>query len=184
MPAANSFLLPQPVLAKVFRAKFRSQLSRHNIYKEVPSSVWSADWVVDIRSVGDGHAAFRYVAPYIFRVAITNKRILSCQDGKVTFAFKNSDSTDGKMKVAALTAEDFLHRFLQHVLPSRFRKVTILKHLSLNRSRLRTPINHLCPKSEIPNSSGTHKTQFSFIPPAKSFIATIFPDQKPTIPAF
>jgi hypothetical protein len=81
------------------------------------------DWVVDICSVGDGHAAFRYVAPYIFRVAITNNRILSCEDGKVTFVFKNPDSKDGTMKRATLTAEHFIHRLLQHVLPPRFRKV-------------------------------------------------------------
>ena len=123
MPAEKGFLVPQPALAKVFRGKFRSKLSRHPIYREVPSSVWSTDWVVDIRPVGDGHAAFRYVAPYIFRVAITNNRILSCKDGEVTFRFKDSDAPDGKMRIATLTAEDFLHRFLQHVLPLRFRKV-------------------------------------------------------------
>ena len=122
-PARKDFLVPGGALAEVFRGKFRSHLSRHDIYKEVPSSVWSMDWVVDIRSVGDGHAAFRYVAPYIFRVAITNNRILSCQDGKVTFVFKDPDSTDATMKRATLTAEHFIHRLLQHVLPPRFRKV-------------------------------------------------------------
>jgi hypothetical protein len=123
MPAKNNFLLPDSILAKVFRGKFRQQLSRHNFYKDVPSSVWSTDWVVDIRPVGSGQSAFRYLAPYIFRVALSNKRILSCKDGKVTFAYKNSDSRNDKFKRVTLPAEDFLHRFLQHVLPLRFRKV-------------------------------------------------------------
>jgi hypothetical protein len=123
MPAKNDFLLPSPALAKVFRGKFRHQLSRHDFYKNVPYSAWSTDWVVDIRPVGSGQSAFRYLAPYIFRVALSNKRILSCKDGKVTFVYKDSDSSNATFKRVTLAAEDFIHRFLQHVLPLRFRKV-------------------------------------------------------------
>jgi len=123
MPAQNGFLLPDTALAKVFRGKFRDQLSRHDLYKDVPSSVWSTDWVVDIRPVGSGQSAFRYLAPYIFRVALSNKRILSCKDGKVTFLYKDSKAKEHKMRRVTLPAEKFIHRFLQHVLPFRFRKV-------------------------------------------------------------
>ena len=60
----------------------------------------------------------QYLAPYIFRVAISNNRILKLEAGRVTFSYKES-ATD-QTKLCTLAAEEFLHRFLQHVLPNRF----------------------------------------------------------------
>ena len=66
-------------------------------------------------------AAFKYLAPYIFRVAISNNRILKLEDGKVTFKYKES-ATD-QIRFSTVSAEEFIRRFLQHVLPQRFVKV-------------------------------------------------------------
>ncbi len=63
----------------------------------------------------------KYLAPYIFRVAISNNRIVKLEDGFVTFQYKES-ATD-KTKSCTVTAEEFIRRFLQHVLPERFVKV-------------------------------------------------------------
>lgn len=136
MPAKNNFLLPAAALAKVFRGKFRHQLAQHDFYKNVPSHVWPTDWIVDIRPVGSGQSAFRYLAPYIFRVALSNKRILSCKDGNVIFVYKDSDSSIAKFKRVTLPAEHFIHRFLQHVLPFRFRKVRHYGLFSPHKKRL------------------------------------------------
>ena len=62
--------------------------------------------------------AFRYLAPYIFRVAISNNRILTLEDGHVTFQYKAS-ATD-QIQSATVPAQEFIRRFLQHVLPDRF----------------------------------------------------------------
>ena len=71
--------------------------------------------------MGDGQAALKYLAPYIFRVAISNKRIVKVAEGKVTFRYTPSGSK--KSKLCALPAEEFIRRFLQHVLPKGFVKV-------------------------------------------------------------
>jgi hypothetical protein len=59
--------------------------------------------------------------PYIFRVAISNRRILKMTNGNVTFRYRESDT--GRWRTCTLTALEFLRRFLQHVLPKGFVKV-------------------------------------------------------------
>ncbi len=81
----------------------------------------SKDWVVHSEPVGSGEQAFQYLAPYIFRVAISNNRLRNWMTAQVTFTYKES-ATD-QLKPCTITAEEFIRRFLQHVLPSRFIKV-------------------------------------------------------------
>ena len=78
--------------------------------------------------VGTGVTALKYLAPYIFRVAISNNRILKLADGKVTFRYRTTDT--GKLKTCTLPAEEFIRRFLQHVLPKGFVKVRYYGFLS------------------------------------------------------
>lgn len=75
----------------------------------------------DIEKVGDGVSVLKYLAPYIFRVAISNKNILKVTDTHVTFRYRESKTR--KIKVQTLPGEQFMHRFLQHVLPKGFQKV-------------------------------------------------------------
>jgi Putative transposase len=63
----------------------------------------------------------KYLAQYVFRVAISNNRIIKYQDGFVTFKYK--DSKNKVYKIMKLTTEEFIRRFLQHVLPGGFVKV-------------------------------------------------------------
>jgi len=63
----------------------------------------------------------KYLAPYIFRVAISNNRILKLENDRVTFRYRDTDS--GQERRCTLEAEEFIHRFLQHVLPRNFVKV-------------------------------------------------------------
>jgi hypothetical protein len=121
LPSRKSFLLPVKALSKIFRAKFRAALQRTAHYQGIPEEVWHQDWVVHCQPVGSGQHALKYLAPYIFRVAISNNRILKMQDGKVTFYYKASDT--GKTKTCTLSAIEFIRRFLQHVLPKGFVKV-------------------------------------------------------------
>jgi hypothetical protein len=87
--------------------------------------VWSKDWVVKTVAVGDGSAALKYLAAYVFRVAIGDHRILSCEDGHVNFSYRKSGSR--RMRLDAM---EFLRRFLQHVLPRGFQKVRHFGYLS------------------------------------------------------
>jgi hypothetical protein len=83
--------------------------------------VWRQPWVVHCKAVGDGASALKYLAPYIFRVAISNKRIVKMSDTLVSFRYRATKT--GKIKTCTLSAEEFIRRFLQHVLPKGFVKV-------------------------------------------------------------
>lgn len=117
----NAFLVHVKPLSRLFRAKFRAALQRSELYEQVPAEVWRTEWVVHCQPVGNGLAALKYLAPYIFRVAISNNRIVKVAEGRVTFRYK--DPQGGKAKRCTLPAEEFIRRFLQHVLPRGFVKV-------------------------------------------------------------
>jgi hypothetical protein len=117
----QDFLVPVKALSPIFRAKFRDALKQTALFAQVPARVWQNPWVVHSEPVGSGQAAFKYLAPYIFRVAISNNRLRSLHQGAVTFSYKES-ATD-QLKRCTVTAAEFIRRFLQHVLPPRFIKV-------------------------------------------------------------
>jgi hypothetical protein len=121
LPSRANFLVHVKPLSKLFRGKFRAALQKTELFKQVPSQVWGEDWVAHCEGVGNGQAALKYLAPYIFRVAISNNRIVSLAEGKVTFRY--TPSGDQKSKRCTLSAEEFIRRFLQHVLPKGFIKV-------------------------------------------------------------
>lgn len=116
-----TFLVHVRPLAKLFRAKFRAALLKIKLYQQVPPQVWTEDWVVHSQAVGDGQAALKYLAPYIFRVALSNNRLVKVAEGKVTFRYTPSRSK--KSKRCTLPVEEFMRRFLQHVLPKGWVKV-------------------------------------------------------------
>ena len=119
----KNFLMPEGALAKIFRGKFRDALKKSNpsLFAQVPVSVWRKDWVVDAKSAGRGPEVLKYMAPYIFRVALSNKNLVRMKDGTVTFRYKESKSN--KWRLMTLPAEEFIRRFLQHVLPRGLQKV-------------------------------------------------------------
>jgi hypothetical protein len=121
LPARNAFFVPVKALSRIFRAKFRDVLRKSDCFGEIPTNIWKRDWVVHCQAVGNGLSALKYLTPYIFRVAISNNRIVRLANGEVTFLFKSNDT--GKTKACTLSAEEFIRRFLQHVLPKGFVKV-------------------------------------------------------------
>jgi hypothetical protein len=121
LAARHDFLLPVKALSKIFRAKMRQALSQAGSDWPIPSEVWQREWVVHCKPVGSGRLALKYLAPYIFRVAISNRRILKLEDGRVTFRYRATDT--GQERLCTLVAEEFIRRFLQHVLPKGFVKV-------------------------------------------------------------
>jgi hypothetical protein len=134
--AKPDFLVHVRPLAVLFRAKLRAALRQTELYDQVPAAVWQQDWVVHCLPVGDGQAALKYLAPYIFRVALCNRRILQAEDGQVTFQYTDRES--GASRHCTLAAEAFIQRFLQHVLPKGFVKVRYYGFFSSgNRPRLR-----------------------------------------------
>ncbi len=133
----SHFFLPVRALSKLFRAAFQRILKQAPCFSQIPSKVWSQDWVVHCLPVGDGQAALKYLAPYIYRVAISNRRLLAFTDNgsmeksQVTFEYRTSDT--GQLKHCTLSAEHFLQRFLQHILPKGFVKVRYFGFFAPNR---------------------------------------------------
>jgi hypothetical protein len=127
LPARNNFFLPVKALSRLFRAKFQHLLSKTSIFPLISSDVWYRNWVVHCKAVGNGQAALKYLAPYVYRVAISNHRLIkmvntgNMESSQITFQYRTSDT--GKLKLCSLSAEKFIHRFLQHVLPHGFVKV-------------------------------------------------------------
>jgi len=133
--SGEEFLVPVKALSIIFRAKVRDELKKAGLSDQVDERVWRKDWVVHSEPVGSGESAFKYLAPYIFRVAISNNRIVKLEDGKVTFQYRER-ATD-EMKTCTLSAEEFIRRFLQHVLPDRLVKLRYYGLMSpSNRDRL------------------------------------------------
>lgn len=120
--ARKTFLVPVRALSDLFRATFIS-LARRTLPGVIfPQSIWNTRWVVYCKPCGHStDKTLSYLARYVHQTAITNSRILSIEQSKVTFRYK--DSRECRWKTMALDASEFIRRFLQHVLPRGFHKV-------------------------------------------------------------
>jgi hypothetical protein len=148
VPARHNFLLPVPALSKVFRGKLHQALRRTDCYARSPAKVWQQKWVVHAEPVGSGLNALKYLAPYIFRVALSNNRLLKLESDRVTFRYRDTET--GAEKRCTLQAEEFIHRFLQHVLPKSFVKVRYYGFFAPTlRARLTALRDSLLPQADL-----------------------------------
>jgi hypothetical protein len=170
LPAHHHFLLPIKALSRIYRAKFHHALQRSNIANCIPANVWKHEWVVHCKPVGNGRTALKYLAPYVFRVAISNRRLIKLENDQVTFRYRSSAT--GKNMFCTLSADGFIHRFLQHVLPRGFVKIRYFgffgasQRLLLANLRLLLETDTLSPSlAELPSPSS--------IPPKVTFLCPI-----------
>ena len=146
------FFLPVRVLSKVFRGKFvaglkrlfrKGELSFHGSLKSLADAksfhrflrqLFRRDWVVYAKRPfgGPGHV-LQYLARYAHRVAISNHRLIGFKDGKVTFRWKDY-ARGNKKRTMTVSADEFLRRFLLHVLPRGFVRIRHFGFLT-NRNR-------------------------------------------------
>ena len=142
-PRHKSFLFPVRALAKVFRAKFieglrhaflSGKLGEDTSVLNLCNKLRNLDWVVYAKPPFAGpESVLAYLGAYTHRIAISNHRILNLKNGQVDFRYR--DYADGrKQKVLRLDADEFIRRFLLHILPKGFVRI---RHYGLlaNRSR-------------------------------------------------
>jgi hypothetical protein len=111
-----------------------SSLSAADAFASWLDGLYRKEWVVYAKPPFGGPAVvLKYLAQYTHRVAISNHRLLSLEDGQVSLTYKDY-AHGSKRRVLTLSAEEFLRRFVQHVLPKGFVKVRHYGLLS-NRSR-------------------------------------------------
>ena len=120
----NKYLVPVKALSKLIRGKLAARLRRsdNDLYRHVDPVTWSKDWVAHSLHYGQGEpVVLKYLARYVFRIAITNHRIISMDETHVTFRYK--DRKGARWVTSRIEGCEFIRRYLQHVLPKGFHKV-------------------------------------------------------------
>jgi hypothetical protein len=180
----RSFFLPVKVLSRLFRGKFlaglktafrEGQLEFHGRFAQLaePRSfaawlrcLFRHDWVVySKRPFGGPEHVLRYLAAYTHRVGISNGRLVALADSKVTFRWRDS-AHGNKKRVMSLPVDEFLRRFLLHLLPRGFVRIRNFGFLA---NRQRTTLLPLCfqllqsvtrhSRSEPAHAYQPHRTQ-------------------------
>ena len=138
---SKNFFLPKEVLAEVFRGKFIdglrkafaqgklrfygrfAPLDREREFNAFVRSLYRTQWVVEVRPpFGDPGRALQYLSRYTHRIAISNQRLVSFELNQVTFRWRDS-AHGNQQRLMTLELDEFLRRFLLHVLPSGFHRI-------------------------------------------------------------
>jgi hypothetical protein len=138
-----NFFLPVRVLSRLFRRSFLQKLAAAHARRELQffghhvqlsaaqtfaaylAPLRKTEWVVySKRPFGGPREVLRYLARYTHRVAISNRRLISCDDKGVTFKWKDYRVEGAeRYKVMTLHTHEFIRRFLMHVLPAGFHRI-------------------------------------------------------------
>jgi hypothetical protein len=153
-----AFFVPVKVLSRVFRGKFTAGLKRafrkrqllfpgslqpvknERAFRSFLRSLFRQDWIVYAKPpFGGPRHVLHYLARYTHRAAISNHRIVNFADGQVTFRWKDY-AHGSKQKLMTVTADEFLRRFLLHVLPHGFVRIRFFGFLASRRRRSLLPL--------------------------------------------
>jgi hypothetical protein len=153
-----NFFLPVRVLSRVFRGKFVAGLRRafhanqlaffgecqplmnEKAFTAFLHTLFREEWVVYAkRPFGGPEHVLQYLARYTHRVAISNHRLLALDGDHVTFRWKDY-THHSKCRAMTLTLEEFLRRFLQHVLPKGFPRIRYFGWMACRRRRDLLPL--------------------------------------------
>ena len=153
------FFLPIPVLRRVFRGKFVASLKSAFQHGQLHLSgnlavlaqpkffaawlrpLFRKDWIVYSKPpFGGPEYVLQYLGRYTHRVAISNHRLVSLADGHVTFRWRDSADNNQK-KLMTLSVDEFLRRFLLHLLPKGFVRI---RHFGFLANRRRSTLLPLC----------------------------------------
>lgn len=126
----ENFFLHHATLLRVYKAKLADHLRSTGLYESVPAEAWQKKFVVDIKPVGDGRAVLKYLAPYVNRVAISDSRIVGCDESSVTYRYTPSGTNHSKTRT--VPGNEFVRGFLQHSLPKGLQKIRYYGWMSPN----------------------------------------------------
>ena len=155
----ENYFLPREVLREIFRGKFvaalkqafrNGRLNFHGDLKLLAQTktfaawlrpLYRQDWIVYLkRPFGGPEYVLQYLGRYTHRVAISNHRLVSLADGKVTFRWRDS-AHNNEQKLMTLSLDEFLRRFLLHLLPKGFVRIRNFGFLA---NRQRSTLLPLC----------------------------------------
>jgi hypothetical protein len=160
--ASSRFFLPVRVLSRVFRGKFTAalkqlmlqnklqfhsslqELARPERFRQFLCQLFTKEWVVYAKPpFGGAQYVLNYLARYTHRVAISNHRLVAFKEERVSFRWKDY-AVGGKQKVMTVSADEFLRRFLIHVLP---KGLVRIRHFGLFANRRRAASLLRCRKA-------------------------------------
>lgn len=133
----EDFFIPVKVMSRKFRGKFLSylkeikidfygrnkELENPAIYTDLINKMYNKEWIVYCKEpFQNANSVIQYLGRYTHRVAISNERIVKVEEGKVTFKWRDYKDKN-KMKEMTVTIEEFIRRFLIHILPPKFMKI-------------------------------------------------------------
>jgi hypothetical protein len=159
VPSDPDYFLPTRVLAAYYRGAFLKQLEaafdagllrfkgRTAIYgdeigfkKVLLGSLWKKQWVVYAKApFGSPERVLKYLARYTHKVAISNSRLLSFRDNRVTFRYRMSAESN-RMSTMTLDGPEFLRRLMLHVLPKGFKRIRYYGFLATTVRREMLPV--------------------------------------------
>jgi hypothetical protein len=174
--ASSRFFLPVRVLSRVFRGKFMAalkqlslqgklqfhgslqELARPECFRQFLCRLFAKEWVVYAKPpFGGAEHVLHYLARYTHRVAISNHRLVAFKEDRVSFRWKDY-AAGGKQKVMTVSTDEFLRRFLIHVLP---KGLVRIRHFGLLANRRRATSlrrcrsllgTHVSPPKPVPSS--------------------------------
>jgi hypothetical protein len=120
-PSRAHFFVPVKALSPIYRAIFKEDMRHAGLLGHIDPQVWTIPWNVHSQANHHGPSAFTYLAPYVFRVAISTRRLVGLKDHTVTFTYRQPGSA--RRRTMSLDAIEFSRKFLQHILPDGFMKV-------------------------------------------------------------
>ena len=171
VPARESFLFRVESLAKEFRKRYLQKLEKAFVggklifpgntqihgcrrgFKKLIQSLFRTTWIVYAKRPFAGpQQVLEYLGRYTHRVAISNNRIVSIKNDKVTFTYKDRKCND-EVKITSLDAEEFIRRFLLHVLPKRFMKIRYFGFLANTNKKKSIPLLRklIDPSAQLPD---------------------------------
>ena len=185
----KKFFIPVKVLSRKFRGKFlyylkqlyyenklefygsQQYLSNDNEFENLLSSIYSKEWIVYCKPPFKNAACVvEYLGRYTHRVAISNNRIVNIENGNVTFKWRDYKDNN-KCKLMTISADEFIRRFLIHILPSGFMKI---RHYGLLGNRNKTTKLKLC--KQLTNTPILLKEKISTLQLIKKSQEEIYPN--------
>lgn len=131
----KKFFIPKKVLSRIYRGimvrLLKEGLEKNEIkltgdmpcFDRIKDNLYKKDWNVNLeKSLGGINSVLKYLGRYTHRVAISNSRLVSFTGKEVSFWYKDNRDK-GKRKIMTLTTNEFIRRFLQHILPNNFYKI-------------------------------------------------------------
>jgi hypothetical protein len=169
---SKKFLFPVRAVSKVFRGKFieglkelyyngeitipdsMEELNTPEGFEKKLNALVSKSWMVHSKPPFSGpEEVVRYIGRYTHRIAISDSRIIAFENGQVTFSYKDNKEKDPdkKYKEMTLNSEEFVRRFLYHILPHRYHRIRNYGFLSNGRKKQNIEII----KKQLPEAENT-----------------------------